>query len=310
MTSSVALATADAPAKVQPIIAPPKHDVILAQARIAFDEEKKGVAFRGTAEQRMTYASQCAFVEGAAAGNMPFILADVLTNSDTRKTVTARLADMFFGEKPDTKDMGDERAATMEQEYLARMGLLRRAVSLAGILAKFGVNFTHFDVAKGVYSVWPIMLFPQSGGTSPVGRLAKDKTIALDNRPIIWNGKTKNGKDDKTFKAKTSLAHLRSICVPPTIRKPRTGATITAGATFNPKSAKDVVDTCPADTVCDAFFMLMLDNEPAGTWAHDMLTPARWMKLTKLMQRFDESRKVWAENKSSAPVAKGKRKAA
>ena len=285
---------------------------VKAQADKAFAENTKGNELLGSAQQRMAYAVQCemALLLAAGSNSIPasMTLASALKNTNDKSTIQAKMVDLFVGEKPSTKDLPDDKTARVDMEHSKRVQLVRRGVEIAAILASRNVTYAMFNVKLGVYMVWSNMLYNADMKQKPLGRIADNDTVLLDGRPFMFSTPVKGG-GDKSRGANASVAHMRMICAPPTVKragKNASGDTATKGdkdaTAINPKSPKSVALHVSLEVMIDALYDIMVTNAPAEPMTRDSLSDKTINRLSAIMLKYDEARK--APTWDAKPVAK------
>jgi hypothetical protein len=271
----------------------PSDDMAKSYASQAFKEDKSGKALIGTAEQRMAFAIRIHMQHQAnQRSNLPGLLC--ISDSD-KKTLRAHLAAYFTGEdkRPNIKTLGAEKGTVMAieivREYVAMTALITRGTMLATICEQHDVAWSAFDTDRNCLVVSAGMLLPE--GSTPTGRLAVDKTIALDGRPITFLSIAENGTEFNDG-ALANVKHLLRCCGPkPAPRipgSPNDEAAKKVQATATPENLAKYVDMAP--------LILALHTKLVKDWSGDPIVAVdmpseAWNAWNELVMTMDHAAK-------------------
>ena len=271
----------------------PSDEMARSYASQAFKEDKSGKALIGTAEQRMAYAIRIHMQHQAnQRSNLPGLLC--ISDSD-KKTLRAHLAAYFTGEdkRPNIKTLGAEKGTVMAieivREYVAMTALITRGTLLATICEQHDVAWSAFDTDRNCLVVSAGMLLPE--GSTPTGRLAKDKVIPLDGRPITFLSTAENGTEFNDG-ALANVKHLLRCCGPKpasrAVGSPNNEAAKRVQAVATPENLAKYVDITPLIMALHVKLVKEWCGEPPT--AHDM-TSEGWNAWNDLVMTMDHAAK-------------------
>ena len=273
----------------------PTADAIKAQAQLAFADNHKGGQLIGSAAQRIAYAVLCEIELLKRQGKTNHDIADVLGNApEAKKEIVQRVVEIFCGEPPAVeKSQGKTEASERAKaEYGIKKKLVERGAYVAAIMAKRHVTFGMFNTKAGVFNVYPTMMYPSGKGFVPLGRLAKDATIMLDGRPLLYSGKNTKG-DDATFTVRASIAHMLTICGPakmPRGTPTKKGEKATVSTPFNAKKPDDVAGAIDPDVLILALHVVLCKEAPSGLVHRADFKDEVWNAWTALTAKMERSR--------------------
>lgn len=275
------------------VIKLPSDDMAKSYASQAFKEDKSGKALVGTAEQRMAYAIR---IHMQHQTNQRSNLPGLLCISDTdKKTLRAHLNSYFTGEdkRPNLKTLSAEHGSVIAieriREYTAMTALIARGATLATICEQHDVPWSAFDGDKNCLIVSAGMLLPE--GSTPTGRLAKDKTIPLDGRPVTFLSIATNGSEFNDG-ALANAKHLERCCkatIPG--REPRTPEQEQEKKVKDVATAANLAKYVDIDPLIMALYTkLVTDWTGSPPTAHDMSSEA-WNAWNTLVMTMDHAAK-------------------
>lgn len=273
-----------------PSLIPPDDKVAKEMARTAFTEDKVGKGKVITATQRIAYACMIHHANAVEADRDIPGLADYFTVKADRATLQAEMCEVLIGDEPDKKTASFD----VLDEYKAKKAVVVRGLELCAILAKFACDWTWFDAGMSppCWAVRPGMLHPE--GTKPRGRLDGTERIYLNGKSVIWDKKDAK-ENDQPGHAYASVAHLLLLHKPKAPKRATGGATsdkatVTEGATFNPKNAASVAQTVDANHLWEALEILLVKDHTGEPIRAIDMTDKSARAYARVMQAMDEAR--------------------
>jgi hypothetical protein len=167
--------------------------------------------------------------------------------------------------------------------------LITRGTVLATICEQHDVAWSAFDTERNCLVVSAGMLLPE--GSTPTGRLAKDKVIPLDGRPITFLSIAENGTEFNDG-ALANVKHLLRCCGPkPAPRipgSPNDEAAKKVQATATPENLAKYVDMAP--------LILALHTKLVKDWSGDPIVAVdmpseAWNAWNELVMTMDHAAK-------------------
>ena len=238
----------------------------------AFAENSQGKELVGTAEQRMAYAVAIHMANlRIAKSNSPDLLCE---SNEDKRTVRKALAEHFVGpalpKKKLMKDKGGDTAIAMLNTDKAMRALVKRGQLLATIMAMHDLPWSSYDTEKNCLIVKADMLLP--AGSTPMGRLAKDKFIPLDGRPVTFISIARNG-DEFPDGANANVGLLLRCSGP----KPE-------------EREGDREYTKELTAAIDTLYTLLVEEAPDELMNGHDLKGETWNKLSAVLMKIDETR--------------------